>query len=150
MRSGFCPAQALLLALLGAARVALPQAPACAKSDFETVVKDAGAVLHGLNQQNAPLFQAKLRQLKDKRSWTNDQFLKGAEPFVRDETIAGYDKTSEELVARITGSSGQAETAATPDCALLNGLRADLKRLVETQQAKWTHMFAKIDKELAK
>src|SRR5262245_51364608 len=148
MRSGFCAMAALLLALLGAARVALPQAPACAKSDFEAVVKEAGAALRGLNQQNTPLFQAKLRQLKDKRSWTNDQFLKEAEPFVRDETIAGYDKKLEELVGRITGA-GQAETAA-PDCTLLDGLRADLNRLVETQQAKWMHMFAKIDKELAK
>jgi hypothetical protein len=68
---------------------------------------------------------------------------------VRDETIAGYDKTSEELVARITGA-GQAETPAGPDCALLAGLRAALKTLVETQEAKWMHMFAKIEKELVK
>jgi hypothetical protein len=148
MRSGFCAMAALLLALLGAVPEASPQARTCAKSDFEAVVNEAGAVLRGLNQQNAPLFQAKLRQLKDKRNWTSDRFLKEAEPFVRDDTIAGYDKKSEELVGRIA-SGGQAETAA-PDCTLLDGLRADLKLLVETQQAKWTHMFAKIDKELEK
>jgi hypothetical protein len=147
MRSGFCAMAALVLGLLGPAPAA--QAPACAKSDFEAVVNETGAALRALNQQNAPLFQAKLRQLKDRRNWGNDQFLKEAEPFVRDETIAGYDKTSEELVGRITGGGGQVEAAA-PDCALLGGLRADLKLLVETQQAKWTHMFAKIDKELAK
>jgi hypothetical protein len=70
---------------------------------------------------------------------------------VRDETIAGYDRKSEELVARITGGSQtETEPAAAPDCALLTGLQADLKLLVETQQAKWTHMFARIDQELAK
>lgn len=148
MRAACCAA-ALLLALLGAVRVASPQTAACSKGDFESVVKEAGAALHDLNTKNTPLFRGKLRQLKDKRSWSNEEFLKEAEPFVRDETIAGYDKKSEELVARITGT-GQAETPAAPDCAVLAGLRADLKLLVETQTAKWTHMFAKIEKELAK
>ena len=148
MRAACCAA-ALLLALLGAVGVASPQTPACAKADFEAVVKEAGAVLHDLNAKNTPLFQGKLRQLKDKRSWSDEQFLKEAAPFVRDETIAGYDKKSEELVTRITGGGSQAEAAA-PDCALFAGLRADLKLLVDTQTAKWTHMFAKIEKELAK
>lgn len=150
MRSGLCAVAALLLAVVGAARPASPQTPTCAKTDFEAVVNEAGAALRDLNQQNTPLFQAKLRQLKDKRSWTNDQFLKEAEPLVRDEAIAGFDRTSEELVARITGA-GQSEPAPTaPDCTLLTGLRADLKALVVTQQAKWAHMFGKIEAELAK
>jgi hypothetical protein len=147
MRAAYCAAAALLLAVLGAAPVAAPETAACAKGDFEAVVKEAGAALRELTEKNTPLFQAKLRQLKDKRKWSNEQYLKEAEPFVRDETIAGYDKTSQELVARIAGA-GQAEVAA--DCARLAELRADLKALAETQQAKWTHMFAKIEKELEK
>lgn len=150
MRAGLCAVAAVLLAVWGAAPVAAPQTATCAKSDFEAVVNEAGAALRGLNEQNTPLFQAKLRQLKEKRNWSNDQFLKEAEPLVRDETIAGYDKTSEELVGRITGA-GQSEAApAAPDCALLADLRSALKLLVEAQKAKWTHMFAKIEKELAK
>jgi hypothetical protein len=152
----------LLLASLGAGRTAMSQGAGqgaaqggaqgagCAKADFETVVNAAGAALRDLTQQNAPLFQAKLRQLKDKRNWSNDQFMKLAEPLVRDEKTAGYDKKSEELVSRITGggAQGEAETAA-PDCTLLTGLQADLRLLVETQQAKWTHMLGRIDRELA-
>jgi len=148
MRAGLCAVAALLVALWGAGRAALPQTPACAKSDFEAVVNEAGAALRDLNQLNTPLFQAKLRQLKEKRSWSNDRFLKEAEPLVRDEVIAAHDKKSEALVARITGE-GQAGPAA-PDCALLADLRAALQVLVETQKAKWAHMFAKIEKELAK
>jgi len=148
MRAASCAVAALLLALLG--RAASPQAPTCAKTDFEAIVNEAGAALRDLNQQNTPLFQAKLRQLKDKRNWSNDQFLKEAEPLVRDEVIAGYDKKSEELVARITGESQAEPAPAAPDCALLGDLQAALKVLVETQTAKWTHMFAKIQKELAK
>src|SRR5512145_3198253 len=119
MRARAC---AVVVALLvpGAAGSALSQtAPAagqCAKADFEAVVNAAGAALRDLAQQNTPLFQAKLRQLKDKRSWTNDEFMKQAEPLVRDETIAGFDKKSEELVARITGGSGRSEAEPAPDC----------------------------------
>jgi hypothetical protein len=142
-------AAALLAALLGAAPVAAPQPATCTKSDFEAVVKEAGASLRELNGKNTPVFQAKLRELKDKRKWSSEQYLKEAQPLVRDETIAGYDKRSEELVARIT-AAGQPETPAAPDCTLLAELRADLKTLVETQQAKWTHMFARIEQELAK
>jgi hypothetical protein len=123
----------------------------CAKADFEAVVNGAGAALRDLAQQNTPVFQGKLRQLKDKRSWSNDEFIKHAEPLVRDETIAGFDKKSEELVVRITGGGAQGEAAASaPDCVLLTSLQADLKLLVKTQQAKWTHMLTKVDTELGK
>jgi hypothetical protein len=124
----------------------------CAKADFEAVVNDAGAALRDLTQQNLPVLQAKLRQLKDKRSWSNDDFLKRAEPLVRDDTVAGFDKQSEELVARITGGgNGQAEAAsATPDCSLLVSLKGDLKQLVAAQKAKWAHMLGKVDAELTK
>ena len=126
-------------------------AATCAKADFEAVVNAAGAALRDLAQQNTPVFQGKLRQLKDKRGWSNDEFLKQAEPLVRDETITGFDKQSEELVARITGGSAQGETAsAPPDCALLAGLQGDLKLLVEAQSAKWSHMLVKVEAELEK
>jgi hypothetical protein len=146
MRAGVCAVAALLIAVSGAGRAALSQS--CAKTDFEAVVNQAGVALRDLNQHNTPLFQAKLRQLKEKRGWGADQFLKEAGPFVRDEVIAAHDKKSEELLARITGE-GQAGPAA-PDCAVLAELRAALQLLVETQKAKWSHMFAKLEQELAK
>ena len=154
MRARLC---AVVVALLvpGGVGSAFSQtaAPAgqCAKADFEAVVNDAGAALRDLTQQNLPVLQGKLRQLKDKRSWSNEEFLKQAEPLVRDETVAGYDKKSEELVTRIAGGGGQGETAATaPDCTLLTSLQGDLKLLVDTQKAKWTHMLGKVDQELTK
>ena len=49
-------------------------------------------------------------------------------------------------------SSGGVQTGAneSPDCGLLKELRATMKVLVDTQQAKWAYMFAKLDKELGK
>jgi hypothetical protein len=149
MRAGFLVAAALVVAL-PAARAALAQAAQCSKADFEVVVDEAAGALRDLALQNTPQFQARLRQLKTKRGWSDEQFLKEAEPLVRDEKITGFDQKSEELLARITGA-GQAEASSgTPDCALLGGLRASMGTLVETQKAKWSYMFEKIDGELHK
>jgi hypothetical protein len=139
----------LLLTLCGAGIQAASQTPACAKADFEAVVNEAGAALRDINRENTPRFQDRLRQLKDKRGWSNDQFLKEAEPFVRDAEIGAYDRKSEELLIRITGG-GQQASATVVDCSVLTGLREAMKVLVETQKAKWAYMFAKLDKELAK
>jgi hypothetical protein len=148
MRAGFVVLAVLLITLSGA-RVASAQAP-CSKTDFEAVVDEAAGALRGLALQNTPQFQAKLRQLKKKRAWSDDQFLKEAEPLVRDEKIAGFDEKSGELLARITGAGQAGAPGDAPDCTLLAGLRASMAALVETQQAKWTYMFDKIDKELRK
>ena len=61
----------LLLAL--AVAVALPapaHAAACDRAEFEAVVQEAASVLTSLNQKNKPAMQDKLRQLRDKRGWT--------------------------------------------------------------------------------
>jgi hypothetical protein len=147
-RARFFVLAALLVALSGT-RAALAQAP-CSKTDFEAVVDEAAGALRGLAQQNTPQFQAKLRQLKSKRGWSDDQFLKEAEPLIRDEKITGFDEKSAELLARITGAGQAGASGDAPDCTLLVDLRASMAALVETQKAKWAYMFDKIDKELRK
>ena len=149
MRAGFLVAAALLVAL-PAARAPLAQAVQCSRADFEAVVDEAAGALRDLALQNTPQFQARLRQLKAKRGWSDEQFLKEAEPLVRDEKIAGFDQTSEELLARITGAGQVGASNEAPDCALLGGLRASMGTLVETQKVKWSYMFEKIDGELRK
>jgi hypothetical protein len=149
MRAGFVVLAALLMAS-PAGRAVMAQAK-CSKADFEAVVDEAGGALRALAQQNTPPFQAKLRQLKAKRGWSDEQFLAAAEPLVRDETIADFDRKSDGLVSRIT-SAGQSGAGGgdAPDCALLASLRASMATLVETQKAKWAYMFEKIEKELRK
>ena len=145
MRAGFV--------VLAAVLMASPDGRAetqCSKGDFEAVVDEAGGALRALAQQNTPPFQAKLRQLKTKRGWSDEQFLAEAEPLVRDETISDFDRKSDALLSRIT-SAGQSDAAGEArDCTLLASLRASMASLVETQKAKWAYMFEKIDKELQK
>lgn len=123
--------------------------PLCAKADFETAVDEAGAVLRNLTATNKPLFQDKLRQLRDKRGWTTDQFLKEAAPFVEDEKINVWDEQAAGLLDQITSMGQEGSAAKTPDCALLAELRGTMKALVDTQTQKWAYMFGKIDAALA-
>jgi hypothetical protein len=142
---------ALLLLLAAGAHAQAPPAAAqaCAKSEFEAVVDEAAAALRDLNMKNKPDFQEKLRELKEKRGWTHDQFLKEAAPYVRDPKIAVFDQDSDRLLNDISSLGQEGADAKTPDCALLLELRARMKVLVETQSAKWTYMFAKLDAALA-
>ena len=149
MRAGLPGAVGVMLAIAGGT-CALAQGAACKKADFEAVVDEAAAALRALNLQNTPQFQARLRQLKDKRGWSHEQFLAGAAPFVRDDAIAGYDQKSEDFLASITSAGQSQATAASLNCGLLSGLRVSLASLVETQKAKWAYMFDKIDGELRK
>jgi len=127
---------------------AAPSLDVCTRADFEAVVDNAAAALRGLNMKNKPAFQERLRMLKEKRGWSHDAFLKEAAPFVRDERIAVFDQQSERLLSDISTLGQEAAEAETPDCARLLELRARMKVLVETQTAKWTYMFEKLDTAL--
>ena len=121
----------------------------CTKDEFEDVVDEAAAALRDLNAKNKPAFQEKLRKLKDKRGWSHDQFMTEAAPYVRDDKIAVFDQESEQLLNDISSLGQEGADAKTPDCALLHELRARMKVLVDTQTAKWTYMFEKLNAALA-
>ncbi len=139
---------AVLIVLIAAqARV---HAAACTRGDFEAVVDEAAAALRDLNQKHRPDFQEKLRQLKEKRGWSHDEFMKEAVSYVKDEKIEVYDRSSNELLDKISTMGQEGAVAKTPDCAVLQDLRGRMAKLVETQTAKWTYMFDKLGAELEK
>jgi hypothetical protein len=131
--------------------VAKAQTESCSKADFQAVVNGAAGTLRDLNQKNRPAFQAKLRELKVKRGWSDDEFLKEAAPLVKDDKTDALDDASSQLLARIT-ELGQQENseAKTADCALLGELNGYMQKLVAAQTEKWQYMFDKLAIELAK
>jgi hypothetical protein len=144
-------AAALAVVGLQAATVgAAAQGPACSRIEFEAAVNDAAGALRDLNAQNRPTFQARLRALKDKRGWSQDQFLKEASPLVQDEKSAEYDRQSADDLARIQSMGAEGAAAKEPDCTQLEQLRAHMQSLVASQKAKWQYMLEKIELELAK
>ncbi len=124
------------------------QTAACTKADFEGVVDQAAGTLRDFNVKNTALFQNKLRALKEKRSWSNDQFLKEGATYVRDEKIIAFDEQTEDLLQRLNAAGTVQD--AKPDCNLLAELRKTMTALVEAQRSKWAYMFGKVDAELAR
>jgi len=123
---------------------------ACTRADFEAVVDSAAEALRTLTQKNSPAFQAKLRELKDKRGWSNEQFMAQGTRFVQDDRIAEFEDKSGNLLARINGTASDAGPEKAIDCSQLPPLKANMAALVEIQTAKWTYMFTNIETELAK
>lgn len=122
----------------------------CTKVEFESAVDSAAESLRDLNNKNRPEFQSKLRQLKEKRGWNDSQFLKEAEPFVKDEQIGDYDAKTNELLASISTLGQEGANAPEPNCTMLGELRGKMQVLIDTQTAKWTYMFDKLNGEIAK
>lgn len=122
----------------------------CTREAFESVVGQSAAALRDLTAKNRPLFQARLRALKDKRGWAHEQFLKQAAPIVQDERTEKYDKTSGDLLAEIERMGAEGSAAPTPDCAALAGLRDRMNALVEAQREKWAYLIEKVEQELAR
>lgn len=125
-------------------------AETCTKSEFESAVDHAAERLRDLNNKNRPEFQAKLRQLKEKRGWNDNQFLKEAAPFVKDDKIAVYDAKSNDLLASISSLGQEGANAPEPNCTMLGELRGHMQTLIDTQEEKWRYMFEKLDSEIAK
>lgn len=138
-------ALALMSALFLPAGPAAAQLSGCERGDFVAVVEEAAGLLRDLNHEQRPRFQERLRELKDKKGWSHDQFMAEAVPFVQDEKISGYDARSAELLDRINrlGESGGA--APKLDCGVLIDLRGYMKALVDIQKEKWDYMFGKLD-----
>lgn len=145
LRNGACAVLAGLTVLEGAAGLATAQPASCTRPEFESVVDSAAATLREINQKNRLAFQDRLRLLKEKRGWSQDQFMAEASTYVQDDRIAEFDQTSGELLAKLNSMGETGSSAAAPDCRLLQELRATMKALVDTQTRKWAYMFQKLD-----
>ncbi|MEO1264918.1 MAG: hypothetical protein AAFV26_04335 [Pseudomonadota bacterium] len=125
------------------------KAKSCSRAEFEAVVDQAGDTLAALNQQNRPLMQRKLRDLKRANSWSQSEFQTKALPLVNDETTLGYDRTIRAAFTSINNLGSAGGEAAKPDCSTLKELQATFKQLVQAVEAKWAHLFGQLDKALA-
>ncbi|HRQ77410.1 MAG TPA: SbcC/MukB-like Walker B domain-containing protein, partial [Gemmatimonadaceae bacterium] len=88
-------------------------------------------------------------QLKEKRGWDDNRFLREAAPFVKDDRIAVFDATTNDLLASISSLGQEGANAPEPNCTMLSELRGHMQVLIETQHDKWRYMFEKLDAEIA-
>lgn len=140
---------ALLLLMLAAAQPARAAEVVCTRDDFAAVVDEAGDALRKLTGENTPRFQARLRVLKERMSWDDEEFLSEARPFVQNERVSAYDEIANGFLANINRLGNDGSGQSVPDCRLLIELRGHLFGLVETLKAKWTYMFGKLEQAMA-
>ena len=148
-RSGAaCALLALALLLPGGSVKA--QAADCTREAFEQAVGQSAEALRDLTGQNRPVFQTRLRELKDKRGWDHTQFLREAAPIVQDARTDAYDKDSATLLEEISRMGAEGSAAPTPDCAALQRLKGNMQALVDAQRAKWAYLIEKVERELGR
>jgi hypothetical protein len=122
----------------------------CRRDDFEVVVADAAKALRDLNQRNKPTFQARLRDLRDRRGWSPDEFIAQGAAYVQDARIAEYDERSNAVLESIQRIGSEGVNSQSPSCKALGEIRGLMQTLIAVQTEKWTYMFGKIEAELAR
>jgi hypothetical protein len=138
----------LPLVLMVPAGPATAQDPACTREAFEQAVSQSAEALRDLTGVNRPVFQTRLRELKDKRGWDHSKFLREAAPIVQDARTDAYDKESAALLEEISRMGAEGSAAATPDCKALARLKSNMQALVDAQRGKWAYLIEKVEREL--
>lgn len=133
---------AVVLACWGAGAPAV----ACTSADFAKAVDEAGADLRAFNLENAPKLQARLRQLRDKKGWSEGEGEGKALESLGDARTAALDAKSNDLLSKIDALGRPA--SGQPDCAKLGELKAAGAELMGVMRAKSAYLLAKVDAEL--
>ncbi len=133
--------------LLAAAVSALALQPAhadCKPEDFAAAVDKSGAQLRAFNAEALPKLQDKLKQLKDKKGWSDADYEDKAMASVRDERTAKLDADAEDLIIKID-QLGRPPEKGPIDCAKLTELEAAGLELLAVMKAKSTYTLSKLD-----
>jgi hypothetical protein len=129
-----------LLLLSGAGAVA---AQTCTAADVAAVVEAAGAQLRKISAESQPRLQARLRQLAQRKGWSDiEAELKGYELLADAETRALDEQASQLLVSFDRLGNAQ------PTCAVVAELKTTAAQLVEVTSAKSAHLSVRLDATL--
>lgn len=144
---------ALAFVWLAALLLALPSpggaatAGTCTEADFATAVDRAGAALRQFNQENAPKVTAALKQLQEKRGWSDQELEAKAITFLHSAEIAALDERANELLTKIDELG---EVTGQPDCTRLPELEQSGRDLLATMREKTRLTEAGIAAAMAK
>lgn len=119
------------------------RAQTCSADEVAKAVDDAGARLREFNAEAAPRLQAKLRQLKAKRGWSDAEYEEKSIDILHDSRIAELDRQANEILGRIDAPSNS--TQAQVNCARLADLQAAGVELLATMRAKSAYMIQRTD-----
>lgn len=119
----------------------------CGRDALKQIVAQAGTALTIMNKDKTESFHLRLKELKNKRGWSDKEMLTKAAPIVKNEEVSAFDVKTKIIFAQIT-ELGQGANA--PSCKMRDQLQELLGSLVENTVAKWALIMDAIEAELAR
>ena len=122
-------------------------AQGCSNEQVSAVIDDTGARLRQLNADSQPRLRARLRELAQKRGWTDAELQTQGLTVLQDERTTVLDGQAGQLLMRLDqlGDEGRAQGSA---CKRLEDARIAAAQLVEVTNERSTHVLARIDAAL--
>lgn len=119
------------LLVLAQAAVAQP----CKREDFASTVDSAGAALRAFNSENGPKVMARLKELQNKRGWSEAEFEAKAIEYLHDPRVAALDQKANELLQRLD-TLGEVDDRSPLDCKRLPQLEITSQELLAVMREK--------------
>lgn len=127
--------------------VSTAQSDDCGREALTAIVAQASKALTIMNKDKTASFQLRLKELKAKRRWTDEQLLQEAAPIVKNPSVAAFDTKTKAIFGQITGLGSE---QAQPTCAMRDKLNELLAALVKNNVEKWALIMDAVDAELSK
>ncbi len=138
----------IALAILPAALAGPAAAQTCTKQDIAAVIDSTAEKLRKLNAAHQPELQAKLRQLGDRRGWSDEEREAKAAEFLDDDETRALDEQASKLLIELDVIGDEAEIDPSTCQTRLEKLKGISAQLIEITTAKAAHASARIDAEL--
>ena len=123
-------------------------AATCTSEDFAAAVDRSGSSLRAFNEEALPKLQEKLKQLKERRGWSDAEYEEKGLANLRDARSNQFDTDAEELIVKID-TLGRPPPDRPPDCSKLTELDAASLELLAVMKAKSAYVVSKVDAALA-
>lgn len=138
----------IVLAMVLVAAPMPASAQACTKSDIAAVIDSTAATLRKLNARHQPELQAKVRQLGERRGWSEAERNAKAVELLRDDETRALDEQASKLLIELDVIGDEAEIDPSTCRARLEKLKAKSAQLIEITTAKAAHVSARVDAAL--
>lgn len=124
----------------------LARAQTCTRAQLAEAVDKTGASLRKVTTETAPQLQSRMRQLKERKGWSDADYEEQAVALISDKRLADLDQQASDLVARI-------DALGTPkgddvNCATIAELEATGAELIATVRTKASYAIGKLDQAL--
>lgn len=134
-------------ALCVVAAPASAQTDTCQTEQFNTVIDDTGEYLREFSAKRRPLLHEKFAKLSVQKNWPKEAAIDRGYQFVQDKQTAELDKRGRQLLIELDQVGDRSNTE--PLCTDLSKLKKIAFELKTITEAKFKHMMARVDTELA-